>query len=124
MLKKSIYLFSLSLVLAACSVYHITSEEVTPNYYPSKRLASEVVHLTSINRPHEIIATITVNTERRQYLSDVIEKMKREAAVLGGDAIANLQTDATGTWKNLPVQDVIGNAYVRANFTASVVVFK
>jgi len=107
-----------------CSIYHVTSEDITPDYYPSKRLASDVIHLTTITRPHKVIGYVTINTERRQHISDILEKMKREAAILGGDAITNIKTNATGQWKNLPAQDLIGNAYVRANFTASVVVFK
>lgn len=47
--------------------------------------------------------------------------MKREAAILGGDAITDIQSDATGTWKRLPIQKTIGNAYVRSNYTAEVV---
>ncbi len=50
--------------------------------------------------------------------------MKREAAILGADAITNIQSDATGAWKKLPAQEVVGNGYVRANFTATAIVFK
>ena len=55
-------------------------------------------------------------------IKEGIEKMKSEAAILGGEAITDIQSDATGLWKRLPAQRTIGNAYVRANFTASVVV--
>ena len=57
-------------------------------------------------------------------MDQIIEKLKREAAVLGADAITDIKTDSTGTWKKLPLQHVLGNAYVRANFTATAVVFK
>jgi len=110
--------------LSACSIYHVTSEEVTADFYPSKQLASEVVQLEKVDKPHVVLGYVTVNTERRQRLSDVIEKMKREAAILGGDAITEIKTNASGTWKKLPGQELVGNAYVRANFTATVVVFK
>lgn len=109
---------------SACSLYHVTSEEITTDYYPSKQAINEVSYLETVEQPHEVIGYITVNAERRQRMSEVITKMKREAAILGGDAITNIKTDATGAWKSLPAQQVIGNGYVRANFSASAVVFK
>ena len=109
---------------AGCSIYKLDSEDITTDYYPSKKSPEEVVYLQSIDRAHEIIGYVTVTTERRQKIDDVIKKIKREAAVLGGDAITDIKSDSTGRWKKLPLQKMIGNAYVRANFTAAVVVFK
>ena len=70
-------------------------------------------------------------TERRQILEDVLPKLKQEAAILGGDVITDIQTDATGAWKNaigvwkrMKLQKLLGNAYVRANYTARVLVLK
>lgn len=117
-------LFFLSFTLGSCSIYHIDSQEDTLNYYPPKKNISEVVYLEKVDRPYEVIGRVTVNTERRQKLSDVMAKMKREAAILGADAFTNIRTDASGVWKKLPAQEVIGNAYVRANFTADLIVFK
>lgn len=110
--------------LCGCSIYHVNSEDITTNFYPSKQSISEVVHVEQVDRAHEIIGYVTVNTERRQRMTDVINKMKREAAIMGGDAITNIQTDATGQWQRLPAQEILGNAFVRANFTATVIVFK
>lgn len=120
-MKKIISLITLVLLTSSCSIYHITSTSTTDDYYPSRE-NSEVVYLDQIDDTYEIIGTVLVNAERRQRLKDVIEKMKHEAAILGGEAITDIQSDATGLWKRLPVQRTIGNAYVRANFTASVVV--
>ena len=94
------------------------------SYYPSKKSASEVAYLEKITTPHDIIGYVTVNTERRQQIEDVLEKMKREAAILGADAITDIQTNASGQWKKLPGQALLGNAYIRANFTATAVIFK
>lgn len=107
-----------------CSVYHVNSEDISTDFYPSKQSISDIVHVEQVDKPHEIIGYVTVNTERRQRMGDVINKMKREAAIMGGDAITNIRTDATGQWQKLPAQDLIGNAFVRANFTATVIVFK
>jgi hypothetical protein len=123
-MKKLLYLIvACAFVTSGCSVIRVDSTDVTTNYYPSKSSKNEVVFVKEVNQPHEVIGTVTVNTERNQRLNEVLEKMKYEAAILGGDAITNLKSDATGTWKKLPVQNVVGNGYVRANFTASVVVF-
>lgn len=123
MIKKIISLIILVFLTSSCSIYHITSTSTTDDYYPSQK-STEVVYLDRIDDSYTIIGTVTVNSERRQRLNDVIEKMKREAAILGGEAITDIQSNATGPWKRLPIQRTIGNAYVRANFTASVVVKK
>lgn len=123
MIKKFLILITLVLLTSSCSIYHVTSESTTDTLYPVQTV-SDVEYLETIDQPHEIIATITVNAERRQSISNIMEKMKREAAILGGNAITNIQTDATGVWKRLPAQQMLGNAYVRANFTVSVVVLE
>jgi len=124
-MKKTILLLIACIFsTSACSLYHISSEDITTNYYPSKQRANDVLLLEDVDRPHEVIGTVIVNAERRQYLSEVIWKMKREAAILGGDAITDIKTDATGAWKELPAQAIIGNGYVRTNFSATIIVFK
>jgi len=124
MKKTLLPLITLVFLTTSCSMYRVNSVDTSDTYYPSKP-AGEVIYLENIDQPHEVIGTVTINAERRQRsMDDVIEKMKREAAILGGDAITDIQSDATGVWKRLPVQQTIGNAYVRANFTASVVVLK
>lgn len=113
-----------SILLTGCSVYRISSEDTSSNFYPSKSSISDVVYLERVQQPHESIGHVTVNAERRARLNDIIEKMKIEAAILGADAITNIQTDSTGTWKALPAQAFIKNGYVRANYTATAVVLK
>jgi hypothetical protein len=123
--KISSLVLSVCLITTAgCSVYHIDSKDTTMDFYPSKTSLSQVVYLEKVDRPYVQIGEVVVNTERRQNLSQVIDKMRYEAAVLGGDAITDVRSNATGTWKSLAGQDLIGNAYVRANFTAKVIIFK
>ena len=110
--------------MSGCSLYHINSEEITTNYYPSKQSPRDIVYLENIDQPHELIGIVTVNAERRQRISEILEKMKREAAILGADAITNIRTDSTGQWKSLPAQNLISNGYIRANFSATAVKFK
>jgi len=123
-MKKMITLLFLILGISACSIYHIDSQDAGTKYYPPKKSSEDIVYLEKIDQPYETVGQVIVNTERRQQISDVLEKMKREAAILGADALTNIKTDATGTWKNLPAQELIGNAYVRANFSATAIVFK
>ena len=117
-------LFLVLLTASSCSVYSVDSKDLTNEFYPPKNSTADIVFLENIDKPHTVIAQITVTTERRQRMQDVIHRMKREAAILGGDAITDIRSDATGEWKKLPAQTVIGNGYIRANFTANVVVFK
>lgn len=123
MYKKFLYTITLAIALSACSVYRIDSEDITTEYYPSKSSPSEVVYLEEPDRNFKIIGYVKINAERRQRLGEIIEKMKREAAILGADGITNIKSDATGRWKQLPAQDIIGNGYVRANFTSTAIVF-
>jgi len=123
MIKKITVLLLIAILTSACSVYRITSEETSPKYHPP-RIATSVTYLEKVRQSHEIIGSVTVKTERRQHMEEIIEKMKREAGTIGGNAITDIQTDATGTWKKIPPQKLLGNAYIRANFSAKVVVFK
>ena len=124
-MKRNLFaIIFLAFLTSACSIYHVNSVDTTEEYYPSKQTANDVVYLQTVDRPNEVIAQVIVNTERRRTVSEVIGKMKREAAILGGDAITDIRTDASGAWKKLPAQALVGNAYIRANFTASVIVFK
>jgi len=107
------------LSLSACSIYHIDSRDSTTHYYPSKKSTDEIAYIEKIDQPHEIIGYVTVNTERRQTITDVLEKMKREAAILGAEALTNIQTDASGTWKNLPAQELIGNVVSSSSIMVS-----
>ena len=119
------FLFVLLLTsTTGCSLYHVSSQDVSDTYYPSKASIKDVAYMEHVTQAHDIIGVVTVNTERSQHMSEIVDKMKREAAILGGDAITDIQSDATGDWKRLPAQELIGNAYVRANFKANVVVLK
>ena len=122
-ITTSILIISL-IFISGCSIYHIDSNDVSSEYYDQKDSPEDVVYIEDIEKPHEIIGYVTVNAERSQKIEKIIDKMKQEAAILGGDAITDIETDATGLWKRLPAQKLIGNAYIRANYRASVAVFK
>ncbi|HOW36349.1 MAG TPA: hypothetical protein PL155_08065 [Candidatus Omnitrophota bacterium] len=116
---------SLCIFTCACTLYQIDFESTSDNYYPAKTSANEVVYLETVNRPYEVIGTVTVNAERNQKLDNVVDKLKLEAAILGGDAITNIQTNAgTGKWAKTKPKKIFGNANVRTNFVAQVIAFK
>jgi len=123
-MKKMILLLILSIAMSGCSLYSINSEEVTENYYPPKGSAESVIYLEEVTDKHEVIGFVSVNTERRQKMQDVLEKMKREAAILGGDAITNITRKTAGgseKMKMAGLQKFFENSYIRATFTATVI---
>ena len=125
-MKKTILLFVLLFITSGCSFYSINSEEVTENYYPPKKSAESVAYLEDVTGPHEVIGFVSVNTERRQKMQDVLEKMKREAAMLGGDAITNITrktSKGTEKMKLVKLRKFFENGYIRSTFTATVVAF-
>jgi len=124
-MKTILSVLVLSLVLSGCSLYHLDSEDTTLDYYPPKASLKDVAYIPNVSRNYVVIGKAFANGERRQLnAGETAHKLKMEAAKLGGDAITNIETDATGVWKKLPGQKLIGNAFVRANFRADVVVFK
>lgn len=120
----NLFLMISLLSVASCTFYKVDSKETTDAFYPPKTSVDNVQYLETVDQPHDVIAQVTVNAERTKTLDDVILKIRREAAILGGDAVTNIRTDASGTWKKLPAQKLIGNAYVRANYIADVIIFK
>jgi hypothetical protein len=122
-MKKNFVFAVALLALSACTFYSVESQNVVLDY-PPKQSANDVQYLEEVSDLHEVIGTVTVTTERNQKLEDIIPRMKREAAIIGADAITDIKTDATGQWKKLPAQKLVGNAYIRANFSAKAIVFK
>lgn len=125
---KKLYtaIFVISL-LTGCSVYQLDSKDSVTNFHPPKKDSSEIVYLETTDKPFEEIGTVTVTTERRQSTEEILQMIKLEAATLGADAIMDLQSDATGSWKAIKpikLQKILSNAYIRANYSAKAIVFK
>lgn len=116
MIRKLFLLPILALVLSACSLYKINSDETSLEFYEPKTSTSQVLFLKNADsQKHEVIGTVVVNTERRTERDVVIAKAKREAARLGGDAITNLREEPP-EHKNR----FLKNAYIRTNYRADV----
>ena len=121
---KIFSLLCLFFLFGGCSFYQISSEETTFDYYPPKSSSSEVQYLESVSRPYKLIGYVTVKTERNQNLDEVVEKLKREAGSLGGDAITNVSTiDAAGKSQKATPFHLFDNARIRESYVAHVIVF-
>jgi len=120
-------LFSILLLVAfasGCTMYQIDSKDTSSDYFVPKTSIDDVAYFQQTDKPYTEIGTVTVTTERRQPLEDVLPKLKQEAGMLGADAIINVQNDATDLWKKYAPQKLLGNAYIRTTYTATAVVWK
>ena len=117
-------LFFLAIFSSGCSIYQIDSKDTSQEYYVAKTSIDDVAYIEKLDKPYTEIGTVTVTTERRQSLDDVLPKLKQEAGNLGADAITDVQNDATDLWKKLKPQKLIGNAYIRSTYTAKAIVWK
>ena len=105
-------------------MYQIDSKDTSSDYFVPKTSIDDVAYFQQTDKPYTEIGTVTVTTERRQPLEDVLPKLKQEAGMLGADAIINVQNDATDLWKKYAPQKLLGNAYIRTTYTATAVVWK
>ena len=122
--RKIFFLLFVTVFISACSIYRVNYEETATAFYPPKKSSMDVKYIENLSEPHEVIGFVTVNTERRQQMGEIIEKMKREAAALGGDAITNITMNSAGAKKEVKWKNFFANAYIRTTFTGTVVVFK
>ncbi len=124
-MKQTLLILLFLVVFASgCTVYQIDSKDTSQDFYPPKTSIDDVVYMEKVDKPYTEIGTVTVTTERNQTLSDVLPKLKQEAAVLGADAITDLQASSSDLWKKLKPQQLLGNAYIRTDYTAKAIVWK
>ena len=123
-MKQILPIFILAFALTGCTIYQIDSKDTSQDFYAPKTDISQVEYIENVDKPFEQIGEVYVTTERRHSLEDILPKLKQEAAVLGGDAITDIKTNSTGIWKKIKLQKLLGNAYIRATYSAKVIVFK
>ena len=114
----------LAVFASGCTIYQIDSKDTSQDYYVPKTSLDDVAFIDKVDKPYTEIGTVTVTTERRQLLADILPKLKQEAGMLGADAITDVQSDATDFWKKYAPQKVLGNAYIRTTYTAKAIVWK
>jgi hypothetical protein len=114
----------LAVFSSGCTIYQISSKDTSQEYYVPKTNIDDVAYVEKVDKPYTEIAIVTVTTERRQPLQDVLPKLKQEAGMLGADAITDVQSDATDLWKRYAPQKILGNAYIRSTYTAQAIVWK
>ena len=94
-------------------------------YYPAKDSPDDVQYLEQVTAPHKVIGTVKVNAERNQRREEVIRRLKSEAAVYGADAITNISIQAgEKKWMFKKLQEFLANGYIRAIYSADVVIFE
>ncbi|MCB9757430.1 MAG: hypothetical protein H6753_03285 [Candidatus Omnitrophica bacterium] len=115
MKKFNLILLMLLFTLSGCTFYGVDAQEIVmAPLGQNKPAASEIQYLETVTVPYEVIGHVTVNTERRNSMEEVIEKMKRQVSVLGADAITNIvQTDKPSSITR-----------IRTVYTGTVIVFK
>ncbi len=124
-MKRALFTFLFLVVFSSgCTVYQISSKDTSQEYYIPKTSVDDVAYIEKVDKPYTEIATVTVTTERRQPLEDVLPKLKQEAGMLGADAITDIQSDATDLWKSFKPQQLLSNAYIRTTYTAKAIVWK
>ena len=124
-MKQTLFiLLFLAFCTSGCTVYQIDSKDTSQDFYAPKTSIDDVVYLEKVDKPYTEIGTVTVTTERNQALSDVLPKLKQEAAVLGADAITDLEASSSDMWKRLKPQQLLGNAYLRTDYTVKAIVWK
>src|SRR6185503_2959156 len=110
-MKKVFLLIGLIFLCSSCSFYQIDSENTSYDYYPSRKNKSEVVYVEQTSKPYDVIGRVQVNAERnkKRNMKDIIEKLKLEAAMMGGDAITNISSNSgSGKWAKIKPKKLFG----------------
>lgn len=123
-MKKILPIILFSTLISGCTFYQVDSMDTTKEYYAPKTDIAQVQFLEKVDRAFDEIGVVTVVTERRQSLQDVLPKLQQEAAILGGDAITDIQVGSGDDWKKVKPYKLMGNAYIRSTYKAKVIIFK
>ena len=115
MKKINLLIFVLMLAVSSCTFYKVDTQEIIISpHRQSKQANSQIQYLETITVPYDVVGHVTVNTERRNSMEEVIEKMKHQASLIGGDAFTNI----------VQIDKPSAIAHVRTVYTATVVIFK
>lgn len=118
-MKNVAIIFVASLILSSCSFYQVRSQDDSGfSLAEPKKSFMDVEYVSETKKPHQVIGTLRVNTERNRGMEDVIRKMKMEAAVLGGDAVTEVMPDPEAAKKKE------SNARMRVDYVGKVIVYQ
>ncbi len=124
-MRRAISLLVLLVALVSgCSIYHVDSQDTTLDFFPPKSSVDKVVYLDKVDRAHEVIAIVTVTTERTRPLEEIIDQMRAEAAILGGDAVTDIRTGEGAEAGDGQGAGLFTRTSVRLRYMAKVVAFK
>ncbi len=109
MLRSAVLMMVCSVLLAGCTLCRVDSKDLSSDFYPPKDSADQVVYLEKLDKPYDLIGVVKITTERLSPREDVLARMRYEAAILGADAITEIESDQQP---------------FRVQYTAKAVVFK
>lgn len=110
-------------LFTGCSIYRIDSQDTTLDFYPPKASAKDVIYLEKVDKPYEVIGVISLDAERTRPMDDILEKMRYEAAILGGDAITDIRPGINET-NSKKLKLGLASAGIRVRYVAKVIKFK
>ncbi|NLE64347.1 MAG: hypothetical protein GX606_00285 [Elusimicrobia bacterium] len=97
MARRIPLLVLLVVVLSGCSVYRVSSRDTSLAFHPPKTSGDQVLYFEKIDRPYEMIGVVSVSAERDRSRDFILEQMRREAAIMGADAITGVrESDSSG----------------------------
>ncbi|MBF0491081.1 MAG: hypothetical protein HQL15_10830 [Candidatus Omnitrophica bacterium] len=64
------------IVTCGCTIYRIDSKDTSNDFYAPKKSIDDVQYLEKVDKPYTEIGIVTVTTERRQSMDEVIPKLK------------------------------------------------
>jgi len=101
-------------IFAGCTYYRVNADEIAFNTIHPKENHKEIHYMETVNVPYEVIGTVVVSTERRNSIQEVLEKMKYQIALIGGDAVTNI----------VQIDEPSPITRIRTKYKATVIKFK
>ena len=119
MIRRITSILLLLVLCSGCSIYKIDSQDTTLDFYSPKSSEDQVTYIEKVDKPYEVIAIESITADRTRPFQEIVDKMRQEASVLGGDAITDIR----------PISSKVGvtllkNADLFAHYSAKVIVFK
>jgi len=102
MKKKAINWIIPCLFLVSCSsVGHLYTSDITTTNYPETNPKEIIVYSTTPNANYKVLGQLIASSDAGKNARIPVDLLKKEAALLGADAIINLRLEiGTGYWSN------------------------
>lgn len=124
-MKKSGVILAICLLPMGCAMVNVRciSYESTPRTPKPQDYVIEIVDLKDIDNPYKVIGEVDANAGKKHDTNDVLEKLKKAAKKMGGDALIELQSQPIGG--GVPYQGgMIYSGHIRDLWKAKVIVWE